>query len=98
MKNLGKCLVLEDSACHCKRHLMLVFHLTEYLVLSDNDFSGTFPTQLAELTKLEILLVDGNDIFGTIPSALCENVPLGGIIVDCHNVSCGCCVCSEKLP
>ena len=43
---------------------------TQDLRLSDNDFTGEFPFEIADLTGLATLLASGNSIGGTLPGAV----------------------------
>ena len=39
------------------------------IVIDDNEFVGSVPTEVGLLTKLEVLTLDGNKFEGSIPSA-----------------------------
>ena len=46
----------------------------EELILSDNLFYGTIPTELASLTKLKVLMLNNNDLKGDF-AALAKSIP-----------------------
>lgn len=48
-----------------------------YLSLSQNEFEGSLPTEIVELTSLSLLFVDGNNFEGTIPSGIEKMKELG---------------------
>ena len=50
--------------------------------LSKNGLEGTIPTQLGDLTELEILRLDGNDVVGHIPSELGKLAKLNILYLD----------------
>lgn len=47
-----------------------LFRITGYLSLSENEFTGTLPSEMTEMTALSLLFLDGNDFGGTIPSGI----------------------------
>jgi Leucine-rich repeat (LRR) protein len=60
------------------------------LDVSGNELSGTLPSQIGQLTKLELLYVDGNKFIGTMPDGICllRNQRLADLVADCQEVSC----------
>lgn len=78
------------------------------LRLSDNQFSGTLPTELGLLTNLRALWLDGNSFVGTVPPGVCDlkgRVGLVEVSADClldestgdRLIGCECCeVCCDS--
>ena len=57
------------------------------MFLHENDLSGSIPSSLGDLAKLENVLLRGNRLTGSIPSALCKwigiNPQQGGVTLPC---------------
>ena len=73
----------------------------------DNMLTGTVPTELGNLFKLQTLEVEENLLVGTMPEEICLNrAPLGllgTLEADCGGtppeIVCTCCTCCEScLP
>jgi hypothetical protein len=56
-------------------------------LLDGNSLTGTIPTELSNLNKLEYLLLNGNQLCGQIPSEL-KNLSKIKLPDDCWNDSC----------
>ncbi len=57
------------------------------LRISNNQFSGTLPSELTQLTLLQVLWLDGNNFTGTLPAGVCE---LKGSVVGLDELSADC--------
>ena len=61
------------------------------MFLQNNDLSGTIPSLLGDLTKLDQLLLDGNNkLSGSMPAEICDlrgdvDDKLDQFVVDCYD-------------
>ena len=65
--------------------------------LYDNELSGFIPTEMEQLSQLEVLELHGNNLFGTMPFGLCRilestDYEFASLTSDCiSEVECVCC-------
>ena len=61
--------------------------ILQKLILSDNDLSGTIPTNIGDPFFMNTLLLEGNDLTGIMPDSVCQKpFPLEIAGVDCEEV------------
>ena len=91
----------------CLLYKILYFSLykLENIFLDDNEFEGTVPTELGELTNLKKLTLHNNLVTGSIDVRICklnDELFLTQLSADCSGempeIECDCCICHVHEP
>jgi len=63
----------------------------EYLALELNSFTGTIPSDIGNITPLEVFTFFGNSLTGSVDEFLCHGFQWTDLMADCYEVDCPCC-------